>query len=142
MKTRFYLPFIAVLTAIAFTSCKKDHPGRHSNPGNNTETATIILNASVKAGDVYKLNLNLYGNGTATIIKQAATYNVSQISMDASGNKIYQYSSSLNPKSGNNTDEVFLKIGSTGQRSGGCHNHEGDEEGGAEKNINIRFTVN
>lgn len=143
MKTKFYLTVITALTIVAFTSCKKDSPGRHGGFSEAT-TTTINLNATVKAGDTYRLNLNLYGNGAASITRQASAYNVSQISVDGSGNKVYQYVSSLNPKSGSNTDEVVLKISSTGQSSGGCHNHEGNNEsnGSSEKTINIKFTVN
>lgn len=95
---------------------------------------------------MYRLNLSTYGNGAATIIKQAASFNVSQISADATGSKTYQYSSSLNPKNGANTDEVSLKISSASQSSGGCDHHDDDDNyssnARSEKIINIKFTIN
>lgn len=140
MKTKLYLTVIAVLFVSGFISCKKEGHGRHGN-GGSAAPATIILNASVKSGDTYRLNLNLYGNGNASIIQQASAYTISQVSKDAIGNNIYQYSSSLNPKAGNNnTDEVMLRISSTRQNGGGC-DHDGNDDNG-EKNIKIRFTVN
>lgn len=145
MKKMHFLPVIAAAVLLAFSSCKKDHPGRTSNSSSST-SSTINLSATVKAGDTYRLNLSSYGNGTATIIKQAASFNVSQISTDATGSKTYQYTSSLNPKNGANTDEVTLKISSASQSSGGCDHHNDDDNyssnARSEKIINIKFTIN
>lgn len=139
MKTKFYLPVIPLLIALSFISCKKDGRGRHDF--NNIPPASINLGVTVKAGDMYKLNLGSYGNGTASITKQASAYTTSQIIQDAGGNKFYQYTSSLNPKEGNNTDQVVLKITNQYQNSGGCRNDD-NSYSVSEKNITINFTVN
>jgi hypothetical protein len=139
MKTKFYLPVIPVLFALSLISCKKEDHGRHGF--DNIPPASIHLAVTVKAGDMYKLNLASYGNGTASITRQAGAYTTSQIVQDASGNKVYQYASSLNPKEGNTTDQVILKITSQYQNSGGCRNND-DSYSISEKNITIDFTVN
>ena len=145
MKKMHFLPVIAAAVMLAFSSCKKDHPGRTGNA--SSVSSTINLSATVKAGDTYRLNLSSYGNGTATITKQAASFNVSQISTDATGSKTYQYTSSLNPKNGANTDEVTLKISSASQSSSGCDHHDDDDDNysssaRSEKIIHIKFTIN
>ena len=139
MKTKFYLPVVAALCTLGFVSCKKEGHGRHDI--GYTTPATLVLNASVGANESYRLNLNLYGNGTPSITRQAGSYSISQISQDASGNNIYEYRSSLDPKAGGNTDQVVLRINALHESSGGCHNYENTDSGG-EKNITINFTVN
>lgn len=139
-----FLPVIAAAVLLAFSSCKKDHPGRTGS--SSSFSSTTNLSATIKAGDTYRLNLSTYGNGTATIAKQAASFTVSQISTDATGSTTYRYSSSLNPKNGANTDEVTLKISSAGQSGGDCDHHDDDDNYSSntrsEKIIHIKFTIN
>lgn len=137
MKTKFYLPVIIALVTLSFTACKKENRGRHEF--NNMPPTTINLNAIVKAGDSYKLNLDAYGgNGASSITKQASAYSVSKITVNESGNTVYEYVSSLNPKEGKNTDQVILKTISQYQVGGGCRN-EGYST--VEKNITVNFTI-
>lgn len=147
MKTTIFLPAMAALLILNFASCKKSQPGR---PGGDAApiSSTISLNVAVNPGEIYRLNLSPYGNGAATIIKQASAYNISRVSTDAGGTKVYQYSSSLTPKNGNNTDAVVIKVNSTRNYFGGCsNNHAGyendhDNNNSRENIIRIKFTIN
>ena len=144
MKTKFYLPIIAILGLLSFTSCKKE--GRSRNENHSPAGSSVILNASVNTGTAYKLNVSFYGNGNATIIQQATAYSVSQIKTDASGNNIYEYATTLtgSKSSGsNNTDQVKLKITSNGENGSGGGCQGGNRSNSAsETNVTINFSTN
>jgi hypothetical protein len=142
MKTKFYLPIIVVAGLLSFTSCKKESVGRSEN--NSPAGSSVILNASVNAGAAYKLNLSFYGNGDATIIKQATSYTVSQIKQDAGGNNIYEYATTLSgSKSGSsNTDQVKLKITSHSEGGGGGCQGGNHSNSASETNVTINFSAN
>lgn len=129
-----------VLIASGFASCKKEG---HRRDGFNSPVpaSNLVVNATIKSGDTYKLNLSAYGNGNPSITKQASSYVVSQIKLNTGGYNVYEYVSSLNPKAGGNTDQVVLKINALHESSGGCQNHYNDDSN-SEKNITINFTVN
>lgn len=142
MKTKLYLPVVAAFVMLNFSSCKKEGHGRN---GFGNETSEITLNAAVSAGSTFKLNLATYGNSAASIIQQAGAFSISQITRDAAGNYIYEYQSSLDPKTGTgNTDKAIirvLKTYSTQQGGNNCNNNGSYHSSTSSKNITINFTI-
>ena len=145
MRTRYYLPLVSLLCTVCLVSCKKDMPGSHH--GDNSIPSAITLNANVTAGNTYRLSLSAYGNGAASIVKQAGAYSISEISYNGSaGGYVYTYTSSATPSKDGSAvkDQVILKITGSEQHSGGCHNgnnHETGSDGASDKTVTINFTV-
>jgi hypothetical protein len=128
MSQKFRFLFLAAMPLLMLLSCKKE--GHHRN-----ENKLVTLNASLNAGDTYKLNLSQYGDSDdiAAISKQAASYLVSEINTDAAtGSYVYTFSKAGTPKTGGNvTEQVILKIT---EPEGRCGHDESTT-------ITINFTI-
>lgn len=143
MKTKLYLPVLAAFAILSFSSCKKERADRY-----NASETSANLDVTLKAGNMYQLNLSAYGNGSASIVKQASAYSVSAINYSG-GVYVYSYSSNATPKSGETiTDQVTLKVINTRSQSGsgGCYgdrdDDDDDEDYNEVKTVKINFTVN
>jgi len=140
MKTRLFITGITAVCLLGLSSCKKDSPGRHH--GNAVASSSASLNVTVAPGTEYRLNLSTYGNGAASITKQASSFDVSEISYNStSRGYVYTYSNA-GPKTGESiTDKVVLRVLNQYETNdGGCR----DGEGGmkiSEKMITVNITV-
>lgn len=139
MSRKIFLLCVAAVSIISFSSCKKEGRGRHGDMPDNTP---VVLNVVVKSGDVYKLNVSQYGNGTASITKQALAYSVSEISSDAgTGGLIYKYVTTGGAKAGKSAnDQVMLKVTNQSTSSGGCREGSGSMVS-SEKIVTINMTL-
>jgi len=140
MKTRSFITALTAVCLLGLSSCKKDSPGRHR--GNAVASTSTTLNVTVAPGSEYRLNLATYGNGAASITKQAGSFDVSEISYNsASRGYVYTYSNA-GPKTGETiTDKVMLKVMNQYESNdGGCRDGESSTKT-SEKIITINITV-
>lgn len=139
MSRKILLLCVAAVSIISFSSCKKEG---HRRNGDMPNTSPAIINVTVKSGDTYRLNVSQYGNGTASITKQAAAYSVSEIAYDAyNGGYTYKYVTTGGAKAGKSpTDQVMLKVTNHSTGGGGCRDNESSTIS-SERNITINMTL-
>lgn len=139
-KTTLFLA-VASLSVIAIQSCKKEE----QHPAPITETFSIEL----KANQSYTFTLpKNKRDDSYEITTQSTHYVISEVGKDASGNRIYQYTPSLNYIG---ADQVVLANPKEGgpEDHGNCkgkprpHLNRGESEEGEEDHyiITINFTI-
>jgi hypothetical protein len=140
MSRKILLLCVTAVSIISFSSCKKEG---HRRNGNMYNEAPAVINVVIKSGDVYKLNTSQYGNGTASITKQATAFSVSEITYDGmNGGYIYKYITTGGAKAGKSAnDQVMLKVTNESTGGGGCR---GGYESGftkSERTVTINMTL-
>ncbi len=137
MKQKFSNSFLALIVIVSFFSCTKE--GRHK-----TETVNETLNVTLKAGDVYQLDLSKYGDAddVAAIATQAINFTTSEINKESfTGKYTYKYVSGTPTKAGvTTTDKVVIKL-TEPQRGGGCNQNNENNDNKDEADITINFTI-
>ncbi len=130
MKQKFTLLLIAVATLL-FASCEKEK---------NDDVKNVDLNVTVQANATYTLNLSTYGDAddNATITKQGAAYNISEIAK-ATGT-IGTYSYQANTAKGATTDVVELTV-AEGKNSRCGNGNNSEKQHGDKTIITIHFTI-
>lgn len=133
MKQQISTLFLSLIVMFSLFSCTKE--GRHKN-----ETVIETLNVSLKAGDVYQLDLSKYGDADdmAVIATQATNFTISEISKDYfSGKYTYKYTPGTPIKAGvATTDKVVIKL-TEPKRGGRCNRNDDNDD---EAVITINFS--
>jgi hypothetical protein len=140
MKARLLLTAITAVSLLGLSSCKKDSPGRHH--GGAVASTSTTLNVTVAPGSEYKLNLSTYGNGAASIAKQAGSFDISEISYSsASRAYVYTYSNGGAKTGETILDKVVLKVMNQHEgNGGGCRDGENGSKT-SETTVTVNITV-
>lgn len=134
MKTIFTCLAGLSLLALTTLSCRKEGHDEKRQTSNLTQTIT----ATVPAGQTYSMTMET--ESIASISRQAAHYERSEILRTPSGSLVYQYAAA---KGYTGSDEVTLQqtVTSTGSVGGCSGGHSSGQESTMYKTIVIKFDV-